>query len=53
MNWQLHVIFHYPHDRFAFGWEAMFANDEVPFNTYQIFLGIITVRIDTWEEEEE
>jgi len=30
----------------------MFANDEVPINTYQIFLGIITLRIDTWEEEE-
>lgn len=46
MDWSVLLIAHWPHDRFAFGFEGLYANEEIPFDTYQIFLGIFTIRID-------
>jgi len=51
MNWTVELIAHWPHDRLAIGFESMRATEEVPWNTFQLFLGILTVRINTWEEE--
>jgi len=50
MSYSIELIFHWPHDRLALGWESMRATEDVPFNTFQLFLGIMTLRINTWEE---
>lgn len=51
MNWTLELIFHWPHDRLAIGFEALRATEEVPWTTYQVFLFILTLRINIFEEE--
>ena len=53
MSWTVELIFHWPHDRLAVGFEALRANEEIPWSTYQVFLGILTLRVNTWEEEDE
>ena len=27
-NWELEIAFHWPHDRFALGWETMFPDEK-------------------------
>jgi len=51
MNWNLTITLHWPHDRLAIGWEVMHPVDEVPWTTIQVFLGIVTVRVDLFQEE--
>ena len=50
MNWQLTITAHWPHDRLAVGWEVLHPVDEVPWTTVQVFLGILTVRVDIFGE---
>lgn len=45
MNWQLLISFHWPHDRFALGWEILNPVEEAPYTTVQVFLGIFTVTV--------
>lgn len=42
-DWEITLAFHYPHDRFALGWEYLRPNDEVKLYTLQIFLLIATL----------
>jgi hypothetical protein len=51
MNWSVTLIAHWPHDRFALGFESLLSNEEVPFTTIQIFLLVFTIRLDIWDEE--
>jgi len=42
-NWNLTVSLHWPHDRFALGWEYLRPTEEVKFHTTEIFLLMITI----------
>ena len=42
-EWNITLAFHYPHDRFALGWEYLRPSEEVNLYTFQIFLLIVTL----------
>ncbi len=42
-DWSLEFALHWPHDRFAIGWEFVEKDDEYAYNTFKIFLFIITI----------
>ena len=51
MDWQLVIAFHYPHDRFALGFETIHPSEEEPFYTFRLFLLIATIDFNfAWEE---
>ena len=37
------IKFHYPHDRFALGWEYIAPNEEYQYSTITLYLLIITL----------
>lgn len=39
----LEIGFHWPHDRFAIGWQVMQPDEEYDYFTLTIFLGILTI----------
>lgn len=43
MDWQIVFMLHYPHDRFALGFETIHADEEEPFNTFRLYLLFITI----------
>ncbi len=43
MPWNLLISFHYPHDRFALGWEYIAPDENNPFNTITLYLLIATI----------
>lgn len=51
MDWQLTIMSHWPHDRFALGWEFLPITEQAPYNTVQIFLLVITIRLDFVSED--
>ena len=46
MDWSLEIAFHWPHDRFALGWEYMSPDDEHKFSTLKVYLFFITFIAD-------
>lgn len=46
MDWTLEIAFHYPHNRFALGWEFINADKEYNYNTIKIYLFIATLTLD-------
>lgn len=40
------IKFHWPHDRFALGWEMIDADEEFPYRTVTLFLLFITIDIN-------
>jgi hypothetical protein len=46
MNWSLELAFHWPHDRFALGWEHMSPDEEHEYNTLKLYLFFITLTLD-------
>ena len=46
MNWTLEIAFHYPHDRFAFGWEYAGYDEEHDYRTIKLYLFIATLTFD-------
>lgn len=46
MNWQLEIAFHWPHNRFALGWDYLAPSDEEPFHTYRLYLFVVTLTLD-------
>lgn len=48
-NWTLTLIFHWPHDRFSFGWEVINPSPAFNYRTISLFLGIITLNLDIEE----
>ena len=46
MNWELTLSLHWPHDRFVIGWDIMYADEKYNYNTYRLYLGIITITLD-------
>ena len=53
MHWQITLTAHWPHDRLAIGWELLHASEEVPWTTVQLFLGVLTLRLDVVDAREE
>lgn len=43
---QLTIKLHWPHNRFAFGWEIYYASEEFPTNELVLFLGIVTLEFE-------
>ena len=51
MNWKLEVAFHWPHDRFALGWEYMSQDIDFNYNTFKLYMFFITFTIDFNNDE--
>jgi hypothetical protein len=45
-NPKLEIAFHWPHDRFALGWEYMRCDDEHDYRTIKLYLFIVTLTLD-------
>lgn len=43
---QILLAFHWPHDRFALGWEYIGPDGDCDYTTIKLFLLILTVEID-------
>ena len=39
----LEIALHWPHNRFAFGWDIMQPDKEYDYFTIKLFIGIITI----------
>jgi len=48
-DWKLEISTHWPHDRFAFGWQWIRPSDEDPYSTFTLYLGIVTLSLDIYE----
>jgi hypothetical protein len=46
MNWELEIAFHWPHDRFALGWEFMAPDEKHNYTTVKVYLLIVTFTLD-------
>jgi len=46
MDYSVTFSAHYPHDRFAIGWEYIAPQTEYKYHTLTIYLFIITINID-------
>lgn len=46
MDWELEIQFHLPHDRFVLGWEYIAPDKEYNYNTFKLYLFIITFTLD-------
>ena len=51
MNWTLELNAHWPHDRFALGWEYIAASDKENIYTYTVYLTIFTVSFHVMPSE--
>jgi hypothetical protein len=38
--------FHWPHDRFALGWEVFYPDEEFETTEFILFLGIVTLEFE-------
>jgi len=47
-DWTLEVAFHWPHDRFALGWETIEPTEEEPFLTLRVYLFFVTLTLDIY-----
>ncbi len=46
MDWTLSIALHFPHNRFALGWEFINADKEYNYNTIKLYLFIATLTLD-------
>jgi hypothetical protein len=46
MDWSIKLSAHYPHDRFALGWEYIAPSKDYEYSTITIYLLFITINID-------
>jgi len=45
-DWVLYIAFHYPHDRFALGWDCIGPDEQHDYHTVRIYLLIATLTLD-------
>lgn len=45
-DWELEIAFHWPHDRFALGWEYIKPDSEFNYITVKVYLLFITFKLD-------
>lgn len=43
---KLTLKFHWPHDRFALGWEVFYPDEEFETTEFILFLGIVTIELE-------
>jgi len=48
MDWQLHISFHLPHDRFALGWEYIGPTEDYNISTFTCYIFVITLSFDVY-----
>jgi hypothetical protein len=46
MDWSLEIAFHWPHDRFALGWEYMSPDDKHTYSTLKVYIFFTTFTLD-------
>jgi hypothetical protein len=46
MNYEILLAFHYPHDRFALGWEYIAPDKECKYHTITLYLFILTINFN-------
>jgi len=46
VDWKIVIAFHWPHHRFALGWDFINPNKEFNYTTINLYLLIATVTID-------
>ena len=44
----LEIAFHWPHHRFALGWETYDPTEEYPFATLKVYLLFVTLTLDVY-----
>lgn len=47
----LEIALHWPHDRFCIGWEFMNADKEHNYATFRLFLGVVTLTFNKYNNE--
>jgi hypothetical protein len=48
MNWNLEIGFHFPHNRFALGWEYIGTDEEHDYITITLYLFITTFTLNVY-----
>ena len=43
---ELEIAFHWPHDRFALGWEFIHPDEKCNYKTVKVYLFIATLTLD-------
>lgn len=46
MDWKLEMALHWPHDRFALGWDIIYPTEEFNYTTVKLYLVILTITLD-------
>lgn len=46
MNWELEIAFHWPHNRFAFGWDIIMPDEKYNYSTFRLYLFVVTITLD-------
>ena len=46
MNYEINIVGHFPHDRFALGWEYIGQDSEYSYNTFTLYFFIFTITIN-------
>lgn len=46
MKWELEIAFHWPHERFALGWEYFLPDETHGYTTARLYLLICTLTIN-------
>lgn len=45
-DWKLTILFHWPHDRLALGWDYIRPTEEENYTTIRLYLFISTITLD-------
>jgi len=48
-GWDASLVLHWPHDRFALGWEYIGPTKQFPASTITIFIFIVTININIYK----
>ena len=48
MDWDLEIGIHWPHHRFAIGWDIIHADEKYNYETYNLYLAIFTLTLNIY-----
>lgn len=48
MDWDLTIFLHWPHDRFALGWDVIYPDKEYLYSTLRVYLFFITFNLNLY-----
>jgi hypothetical protein len=49
MEYELEIMFHWPHDRFTIGWDVIQPDENYNYTTYNLYLGISTITLNIYQ----